>query len=52
MSLILLGVDMIRKFKKPKVEEQKANTILRKGKIQILKRPYTPEQVRKFVYGH
>ena len=36
----------------PKEEQQKAITILRKGKIQILKRPYTPEQARKFVYEH
>jgi len=43
---------MKKKFKKTKEEEQKAITILRKGKIQILKRPYTPEQVRRFLYQH
>jgi hypothetical protein len=36
----------------PKEEQQKAITILRKGKIQILKRPYTPEQARKFFYDN
>ncbi len=35
---------------KEEFEEQKAITILRNGKVQILKRPYTPEQAKKFLY--
>jgi len=34
--------------KKPKIP--KMITILRKGKIERLEPPYTPEQLRKFLY--
>ena len=31
-------------------EPQQAITILKKGKVQALEKPYTPEQVKKFLY--
>ncbi len=35
----------------PKEKPKQAITILKKGKIEILKRPYTPEQAKKFIYS-
>ena len=35
---------------KEKEEPQQAITILKKGKVQVLEKPYTPEQARKFLH--
>ena len=35
---------------KIKVKPLKAITILKKGKIKVLKKPYTPEQAKRFLY--
>ena len=37
-------------MKKPRVKPLQSITIIRKGKIETLMRPYTPEQAKKFLH--